>query len=667
MDSPAKKRTPSRPWTAEEDRLLTQAVESHGDNTDSWALIAQAVPGRSNKACRKRWKHSLNPAVKKSPWTPEEDHLLINLQARHPCKWSVIAQHINGRTDDACAKRYREALDPTLKRDEWTEEEDQRLVKEYQKWGGRWAALALELGRSRLGCRNRWRHLQRKSEAAARREQIQNPSGTSTSAHPPPSSVYSSEPPLNAWEDAALHQFTTSTSSTVSHEPTPSFQVTLPEDSLDFDPRLYDILMGGCGCGCGSGHACTCSSHDFSAPFMDLDPQSFMGPFQAMSSLMFPPLSTNDISPTTQQTPIVPSHSGENHPLLDCTAPLVGAFSTELDTANAVMHPNIDQSSIPGRSDATLFSNSSFGCMADIPNFTRVGLLPTPQPLTSIPILSRAPTASGSNPPSAKTAIPSHAPKPPLASCCGGSAKTIPAVRQASPSLPPPPKKSCCGGSATRPEPRPTPAPSCCATVPSPSSSYQCGTKRLTSSPPGESEPNATRPKIIARPIPRLSSQLSATSDSSMNPYACGEPMCWVSDSDIRARFGTSGELLDHRRKVHGDSVGGHEKIYRCALEGCGKGWKNINGIQYHLQISKAHFVQAIKTSLASSSESPLSESSQKKLHRCTHPGCPNVYKQAAGLKYHLAHGHPDSYPAQLEHIPPRVASQLETSKKISH
>jgi hypothetical protein len=41
-----------RPWTAEEDSLLIQAVAIHGQN-DNWKQVALAVPGRTNKACRK--------------------------------------------------------------------------------------------------------------------------------------------------------------------------------------------------------------------------------------------------------------------------------------------------------------------------------------------------------------------------------------------------------------------------------------------------------------------------------------------------------------------------------------------------------------------------------------------------------------------------------------
>jgi hypothetical protein len=40
------------PWSAEEDKLLIQAVSIHGE-VDQWKAIAFFIPGRTNKACRK--------------------------------------------------------------------------------------------------------------------------------------------------------------------------------------------------------------------------------------------------------------------------------------------------------------------------------------------------------------------------------------------------------------------------------------------------------------------------------------------------------------------------------------------------------------------------------------------------------------------------------------
>ena len=42
------------PFTAEEDNILLQAVADHG--TGNWALISRLLPGRSNLNVRDRWK-----------------------------------------------------------------------------------------------------------------------------------------------------------------------------------------------------------------------------------------------------------------------------------------------------------------------------------------------------------------------------------------------------------------------------------------------------------------------------------------------------------------------------------------------------------------------------------------------------------------------------------
>lgn len=93
--------------------------------------------------------------MKKTAWTAEEDQKLLSLYVLHGSKWAVIARNIPGRTDDACSKRYREALDPSLKRDEWTSEEDGTLLDAYARLGGKWGLIGQELNRSGLACRNR--------------------------------------------------------------------------------------------------------------------------------------------------------------------------------------------------------------------------------------------------------------------------------------------------------------------------------------------------------------------------------------------------------------------------------------------------------------------------------------------------------------------------------
>ncbi|KAJ2847175.1 hypothetical protein GGI22_006052, partial [Coemansia erecta] len=137
-------------------------VHVYGPNTESWPRIAMLVPGRTNKSCRKRWFHSLDPSLHKGPWTQEEDDLLRERVAQYPSQWSRVAEGITGRTDDQCAKRWRESLDPDIERSNWTPEEDRMLLDKFAEFGTQWQKIATFFqGRPGLHCRNRWRKIQR--------------------------------------------------------------------------------------------------------------------------------------------------------------------------------------------------------------------------------------------------------------------------------------------------------------------------------------------------------------------------------------------------------------------------------------------------------------------------------------------------------------------------
>jgi len=177
----------------------------------------------------------------------------------------------------------------------------------------------------------------------------------------------------------------------------------------------------------------------------------------------------------------------------------------------------------------------------------------------------------------------------------------------------------------------------------------------------------------------RLSSMLPLTSDPSVKPYACGRERCWPAQAtSSRVCFATSKELFEHSKAEHaGEPIG--DRPFRCALAGCGKSWKNLNGLQYHLQISTAHFRHALSSSFSAQTsteggEPPLAptranceaEASDeaKRTYLCHHPHCFKAYRQLSGLRYHLKHGHPQEMPIQLEVVPPTLARQIPAKTK---
>lgn len=95
-------------WTKEEDEILTQWVHEHGES--GWTKIAAQLPGRIGKQCRERWTNCLKPDIKKTNWTEEEDNLIIKLQATLGNKWAKMAEFVEGRTDNQIKNRWNSVL-----------------------------------------------------------------------------------------------------------------------------------------------------------------------------------------------------------------------------------------------------------------------------------------------------------------------------------------------------------------------------------------------------------------------------------------------------------------------------------------------------------------------------------------------------------------------------
>ena len=69
------KRKVVRKWTPDEDEMLKKLVKTHG--AKHWGDICMKLDGRTGKQCRERWHNHLDPGIRKDPWTREEDECLM--------------------------------------------------------------------------------------------------------------------------------------------------------------------------------------------------------------------------------------------------------------------------------------------------------------------------------------------------------------------------------------------------------------------------------------------------------------------------------------------------------------------------------------------------------------------------------------------------------------
>eukprot|EP00605_Chrysophyceae_sp_TOSAG23-4_P002892 GSChrysophyteH1.ASY1.ANO1.3187.1 assembled CDS len=95
-------------WRNAEDEILKAGIMKYGKN--NWSRIASLLNRKTAKQCKARWYEWLDPSVKKTDWTREEEEKLLHMAKLMPNQWRSIAP-IVGRTAGQCIEKYEKLLD----------------------------------------------------------------------------------------------------------------------------------------------------------------------------------------------------------------------------------------------------------------------------------------------------------------------------------------------------------------------------------------------------------------------------------------------------------------------------------------------------------------------------------------------------------------------------
>ncbi|KAF0895736.1 hypothetical protein E2562_014345 [Oryza meyeriana var. granulata] len=103
------------PWTPEEDIILVSYIQQHGPG--NWRSVPENTGlMRCSKSCRLRWTNYLRPGIKRGNFTPHEEGIIIHLQALLGNKWAAIASYLPQRTDNDIKNYWNTHLKKKVKR-----------------------------------------------------------------------------------------------------------------------------------------------------------------------------------------------------------------------------------------------------------------------------------------------------------------------------------------------------------------------------------------------------------------------------------------------------------------------------------------------------------------------------------------------------------------------
>jgi len=128
-------------WSDQEDEKLKIEVQKFQGGNINWEVISKSFGGtRAPIQCKNRLNNYLQSGKVYGDWDQYEDECILDMK-RKGFMWADIANRLQRRTGNHIRERYVNNLDPNIKKTPWTKEEDNILLTNQRILGNKWADI----------------------------------------------------------------------------------------------------------------------------------------------------------------------------------------------------------------------------------------------------------------------------------------------------------------------------------------------------------------------------------------------------------------------------------------------------------------------------------------------------------------------------------------------
>jgi len=126
-------------WSKNEDDLLFGYISK--TQCKNWRVISDHIKSKSPQQCAYRYSKLLSDMNKKK-WNRKDDIKLIELVEVYGQNWEIISNQFGDRSERDVETRFKEKLDPNVKNTKFSDEEDNEIARLYGEYGNDWFQIA---------------------------------------------------------------------------------------------------------------------------------------------------------------------------------------------------------------------------------------------------------------------------------------------------------------------------------------------------------------------------------------------------------------------------------------------------------------------------------------------------------------------------------------------